>query len=124
MSLRPAVIFGILLLFALASACRKEQETSVLSHARMAELLTDFYLKEAVLQKSGVNTDSALTIMTHLRSAFAGQHGMADSVIDISFRYYLAHPQELDAIYETVIDSLSLREQRMSSQKTPKRPRR
>jgi hypothetical protein len=124
MTLRRIVIFGILLVFASVSACRKKQETAILSHARMAEMLTDFYLKESVLQKSGVNTDSALTIMTHLRSAFAGQHGMADSVIDISFRYYLAHPQELDAIYETVIDSLSLREQRMSSQKAPKRPKR
>jgi hypothetical protein len=122
MSLPRALLLSMILFVSALSACRKQQETGVLSHARMAELLTDFYLKEAVLQRSGVNTDSALIILTHLRSAFAGQQGIQDSIIDISFRYYLAHPEELDAIYETVIDTLSLREQRVSSKRTQKRP--
>jgi hypothetical protein len=39
--------------------------------------------------------------------------GLKDSVISKSYQYYLDHTTELESIYDAVIDSLSLREQRL-----------
>ncbi len=99
----------------LLTACGHKEQTGILDKDQMAALLTDFYMKEARMKGGNVTVDSAVLLFTHLRQRYAASHGFPDSIIDASFDHYLKHPVEMDEVFNRVIDSLSLREQRLGS---------
>ena len=78
----------------------------------MARALTQFYLTEAKINNLHVGQDSSLVLFKYFRERYAEQNHFADSVIDKSYRYYLDHPKDLNDIYDIIIDSLVLKEQR------------
>lgn len=102
--------FAIPILASLVMACSPSEDkpAAVLTHEEMTKVLTDFYLKEARVNSLMVEPDSAKTIFKRFRKQYAEKSGISDSVIDISYQYYLSRPQELNDIYNRVIDSLSL----------------
>ena len=83
----------------------------VLSKAEMTKILTDFYLKEARLNALRVAPDSTQKLMLYFRSQYAEQSGIPDSLVELSYQYYVEHPKDLAEIYDRIIDSLSLMEQ-------------
>jgi len=90
---------------------------------QMAELIMDLYLKEARMKEaSDITTDSSVLLFTHLRRQYATSHRFPDSLIDASFAWYLDRPREMDEVYDRVIDSLSLREQRIGPTQEPPGP--
>ncbi|MFM7194087.1 MAG: DUF4296 domain-containing protein [Bacteroidota bacterium] len=108
-------LLSILMMVLLLAACSSKAPSGVLDKDQMAELLTEFYLKEARMKAGNVTVDSAVLLFTRLRGQYAGSHGFPDSVIDASFEHYLNHPVEMDQVFDRVIDSLSLREQRLGT---------
>jgi hypothetical protein len=44
-------------------------------------------------------------------------------VLKKTYAYYLAHPAELEKIYDSVIDTLALREQRLKNEDNPNKAR-
>lgn len=81
----------------------------------MVVLFRDFYLREARLKERRVTEDSAVIVFTRLRKDVAQNTDIPDSLVDRSLHYYLGRPEVLNAIYDRVIDSLSLQEQRSKS---------
>ena len=111
----PFFMSPILMVLLLLAACSPKAPSGVLDKDQMAALLTDFYLKEARMKAGNITVDSAVLLFTRLREQYAGTHGFPNSVIDASFEHYLNHPVEMDQVFDRVIDSLSLREQRMGA---------
>lgn len=111
--IRLAIVF--LLSFTLFFSCSREETTGIMDKDQMAAMLVEFYLREARVKANTVTEDSAAVIFTHLRKAFAQKHGISDSIINLSYNYYLARPKELQDVYIRVIDTLALREQRTYS---------
>lgn len=81
----------------------------------MVELLRDFYLQEARFKEARLTEDSAVLVFTRLRGFYASRHGYGDSSIDRSMIYYLDRPDVLNRLYDRVIDSLMLQEQRLKA---------
>ena len=109
----PAIVFPVLLIIALGCAGLREKE--VLSEDQMVELLRDFYLQEARYKEARLTEDSAILVFTRLRGGYAASKGYSDSAIDRSMNYYLDHPEVLNTLYDRVIDSLVLQEQRLKA---------
>ena len=78
----------------------------------MTVMLTEFYLKEAKINQLGLPNDSAVLIFEYFKEKYASEVGKPDSVFQLSYQYYVDHPIELNKIYDRVIDSLTLSEQR------------
>jgi len=45
--------------------------------------------------------------------------GIPDSILKKTYSYYLAHPKELEQVYDAVIDTLVLRDQRIKKSPQP-----
>lgn len=109
--------FAVLILLAslIFQGCSQRTPEGVLTQDQMVILFRDFYLREARLKEARVTEDSAMIIFTRLRKDVARNTNIPDSLFDRSLHYYLGQPEMLNGIYDRVIDSLSLQEQRSKS---------
>lgn len=102
----------VLLLF-IASSCGKEKlPEGVLSKEELAALMVKIYLAEARLSVSLVPRDSADKLFHPFQEKLLKDKGLSDSGMSKTYQYYLSHPKDLELIYDSVIDTLSLREQK------------
>jgi len=79
----------------------------------MAAVIVDIYLAEARLNGSLMVRDSARQVFKPYEDKLLAQKGVNDSTLKKSYEYYLDHSSELEKIYDSVIDTLALREQRV-----------
>ena len=93
-------------------SCQEKQPEGLLSKQQMVSALLEFYQKEARFNTLGVSTDSTAALMHYYKLKYIQQHNLNDSAIDFSYQYYLSKPKLLSEIYDQVIDSLALREQK------------
>lgn len=103
-------------LFLLASlfSCSKEgKEEAPLTRDQMVSLMMDVYLAEARTTLLPIHRDSAYRLFLPYQDSLLRRHGIADSTLKKAYGYYLRHPAAFESIYDAIIDSLSLREQKM-----------
>ncbi len=118
--MRLASVVLFLLLCFISCEKREKQPQGILSKAQMVDWMIDIYLVEARIQVLPIMRDSAYKIFLPYQDSLMRKKGLQDSVLRKSYQYYLEHPVEFEALYDTVIDSLSLREQRLIPSLTPK----
>ncbi|NOT77114.1 MAG: DUF4296 domain-containing protein [Cyclobacteriaceae bacterium] len=106
---------GIVLMVILSTivSCKKDTEPGVLTQAQMVDFMLDMYLSEARLQMIPITRDSAFRLFIPRQDSLMRMKGITDSTLRRSYQYYLENPTKMEAIYDIVIDSLSLREQRL-----------
>jgi len=98
----------------LLGACQKEKApVGILSQAQMVDWMIDIYLAESRTNLMSISRDSAYKLFYPYPDSLMRRKGIQDSVLQKSYRYYIDHPAQLESIYDAVIDSLSLREQRL-----------
>jgi hypothetical protein len=113
---RACFLLFVLLFF----SCGKEKKpVGILSHQEMAGVIVDVYLAEARLNSNLMKRDSAKLVFKPYEDKLLLKKGLQDSVLKKSYLYYLDHSKELEEIYDSVIDTLALREQRAKIHTTP-----
>jgi hypothetical protein len=91
--------------------CRKEEKpASVLNREQLAGLMVQLYLAEAKLNGYSISKDSAAKLFIPFEEKLLKQYGLTSAQLHQTYQYYFDHPEELEKVYEVVIDSLSLRE--------------
>lgn len=80
----------------------------------MVKILTEVYIQEEKVGRLGIRYDSAVIVMSEQKKRVFEQMDVKDSVFNRSLNYYWDRPKELERIYNIMIDSLNLREQKMS----------
>lgn len=106
------VVFAFLLVYGL-SACKTDiKPPGVMEQGKLAELLVDMYAGEARMSGIPIMSDSAYKLFSPFEEKLLQKKGISDSVMKITFRYYVDHPVELEQVYDVVIDTLSLREKK------------
>lgn len=104
----------LVMIFSVAFSCQKEKPTQgILTKAQMADWMMAMYLAEARILTLPMVRDSAYKLFVPYEDSLLRRKSFQDSTLEKSYQYYLEHPQELETIYDIVIDSLSLREQRL-----------
>src|SRR6267154_6412465 len=91
---------------------KKPQE--VLTQPQLAALLVDIYMAEARLDKLPIAKDSSIRFFVPFEQKMLQAKGIPDSILRKTYSYYLANPKEREQIYDSVIDTLTLREQVLS----------
>ncbi len=79
----------------------------------MVAALTEIYLSEQKVNRLGIPRDSAEREFERFKQVIFKNIGISDSIFKRSFDYYMDRPAEMEEIYTALVDSLSLREQRL-----------
>jgi hypothetical protein len=103
----------VVLIASLFSCKQEQKEVAPLSKDQMVSLMMEIYLAEARTAMVPVGKDSAYRLFVPHQDSLMQRMGIQDSTLRASYSYYLKHPADLEAIYDAIIDSLSLREQRL-----------
>lgn len=114
----PAVV--VIALLAAAGCSKNAEPAGLLSQEEMVRTMTDMYLVEQKVSTVGVTRDSTILLMRYMTPTVFKDAGTNDSIFRLSFDYYMEHPKLMEEIYNALIDSLNLREQRMISNEVKK----
>lgn len=107
--------FGLLVLILIygSGACTQNKKPNgVLDEKQLADLMVEMYTGEARMTNLSLLNDSAIKLFRPFEEALLQKKGISDSIMKVTFRYYVEHPVELERVYDVVIDSLSLREKK------------
>jgi hypothetical protein len=102
----------VLFLGSVACSSSKKPE-GVLTQAQLSNLLIDVYLSEARIESITLPKDSLMRFFVPHEQKILQARGIPDSILKITYEYYLAHTKELEQVYDAMIDTLVLRDQRI-----------
>lgn len=105
-------IFILSILVGLFSCETRERPKEILSQEQLSALLVDVYLAEARLGAMPQPVDSTIRYFIPFEEKLLKRHGIPDSVLRKTYAYYIENPKELELVYTSVIDTLTLREQK------------
>jgi hypothetical protein len=91
---------------------KKEMPKGALSQAELTSFLIEMYVAEAHLDAITMPKDSAIKLLIPHEEKLKAKFAISDSTLKITYQYYLENPQELETVYDALIDSLSLKEQK------------
>ncbi len=102
----------LLVLIGSFSACmeKKEIPKDILPKSVMTSLLIEKHISETRAASQSLTADSAKALYDALQNIVYKKHQVDSAKFNRSFRYYSEHVEDLDQIYATIVDSLSLRE--------------
>jgi len=106
------LLIGFLFLGWVACSSPKRPE-GVLTQLQLSALLIDVYLAEARLDPMPIPKDSSIRFFIPFEQKLLQEKGIPDSTLKMTYSYYLANPKELEQVYDAVIDTLVLRDQRI-----------
>lgn len=116
-----SLVFALLSLLLMDSCtAEKEEKQAPLSKDEMVRVMMEIYLAEARLSVLPVDRDSAYRLFIPFQDSLLYHRGIKDSTLRSAYDYYLNRPDELEQIYDQLIDSLSLREQRRRGHPDPR----
>lgn len=117
-----AGLICMLIFLVFVSGCQQEKRPpGVLNKQEYAEYLVNIYVAEAKLNSYMITADSAMKLFQPFETALQQKFGKSDSVIQETYLWYQAHPEDWAEVYTAVIDSLNLREQKAKT--LPLQPR-
>ncbi len=101
----------------LSTSCSKKQpQEEILPQDKLVNIMIEFYLAESRLGKLSIKQDSANKLFIPFEESVLRKYEVSDSALSKTYQYYYDHPTEMEKIYEVVLDSLSLRERKASSE--------
>lgn len=114
----------LFLLLVLVSCSKKNpgRPDDVLSKPEMVEILQEIYLKEAKISKLSLPFDSSQALYEKVEKELFLKYDIKDSVYERSMNWYYENPEELQDVYEVLVDSLMVLEKRNQEVIGPQRP--
>jgi len=107
-------IFFLLIIFSLS--CQKKQVTpkGILPQEKMVAIFIDLHITESKISALNLKRDSSKMLFSHYEQEVYNKHNVSEDVYRNSYAYYIENVNEMESIYDTVIDSLSLRERMLN----------
>lgn len=109
---RANILLAFCMIIFFSCSQKPDHPAGILSQEQMAKAMTEFYLKEVKITTLRLHADSALDLFQLFKQKYAEENNIPDSLLEESYQYYLGSPSELSEIYDRIIDSLALAEQR------------
>lgn len=88
----------------------------LLPRDEMVRLLIDLHLTEARVEAARMQPDSARVLFRQQAKDLYQRHHTDETTFEESMRYYAIHGKDLEEIYGTVVDSISMRQAQLPGQ--------
>jgi cAMP phosphodiesterase len=104
------------------ASCGKAERPpeDILTTDEMVAVMAELYIAEQKISTLGISRDSLRHVFGAMEEEIFDKMNTKDSVFRKSLDYYMARPRTLEHIYTALIDSLNLREQRISTGDRPR----
>ena len=109
---RGFVYFLSILLISFSCNSSTSVPDDVLGKEEMSNILLHIYIAEAKFSTSKKNKQSPKELMIAYEKQLYEENNISDSIYMQSMAWYLSNPKILNEVYEVVMDSLRLREQK------------
>lgn len=110
------IVLLVLVSCCLWSCDSNERPQGILSEKEMVPMLIDVYISEGRVSSLSLKRDSSLKVFEDLEVKLFEKYNTTDSIYRASMIYYYDRPKQMEKIYEVVLDSLNLREQRLKDE--------
>ncbi|MCS6824471.1 MAG: DUF4296 domain-containing protein [Cytophagaceae bacterium] len=108
-------MISLFIVFLFLLACNEHDEQpppGILSKEKMITVLIDIYLTESAISLKNITRDSSVALYSLYEKEIFKKHNISDSVFYRSREFYYNHPKMYYSIYESLVDSLSMRQAR------------
>ncbi len=109
------IFLVLVLLMSFACVKKEKQPENLMTKQEMINFLIDLHIIEARLNMSRIPDDTVKLFFNQVEDSLFRKHQVTDSMYYKSYQYYLEHIDEMESIYEAVVDSLSLRERMLNN---------
>ncbi|RIJ41782.1 DUF4296 domain-containing protein [Pontibacter oryzae] len=105
-------LFCILFCLSLLGCQRQNDKKpdNLIPESKLVPILADIHMTEALIESNVIYPDTALMVFNKEQEEIFEKYGVTSESFKETYRYYLQNLTEMDALYETVVDTLSLRE--------------
>ena len=108
------MIFSLIGLFSCAEE-KKKLPAGLLPPAKLTSILADIHIAEAQVENMRLSPDTAKVVFDRLQADVLKKYGVPEKQFTKTYTYYLNHLNDLDKIYEGLVDTLTMREVQLSS---------
>jgi hypothetical protein len=110
-------IFKIFLLSWILVGCSKSNEVpeDIVAKDKLVPLMLDIYLAEVKLSNLKIVRDTAVSIFETYEGYLFEKHNIDREQYMKSMTYYYDHTEELELIYEALLDTLTVRETKLKA---------
>ncbi|MDG2342446.1 MAG: DUF4296 domain-containing protein [Cytophagales bacterium] len=109
--------YFIILTFFIIISCDDEKEVNVIEKGKMAKILLEMHLSEESIDMLKFKKDTLNALFSEKEKEIFEKHSITEKEYRESYSYYFFNPQELEQIYEELIDSLLLYQQTFQNEK-------
>lgn len=105
-------LFCILFCLSLLGCQRQNDKKpeNLIPESKLVPILADIHMAEALIETNVIYPDTALMVFTKEQREIFKKYGVTQGEFKKTYRYYLRNLTAMDALYESVVDTLSLRE--------------
>lgn len=109
--------FLIVPIIAFTGSCERKEFTpeGVIPKDKMISIFIDMHIMESQISTLNLKRDSSKILFKHYEQKVFEKHNVQDSIYHHSYNYYLYNVNDMEKIYDAVIDSLSLHERIVKS---------
>lgn len=102
--------FSLLGLLSCAEDEKPEIPADLLPAARLSSILADIHIAESRVEQMRLSPDTASVVYKRLQTDIFKKHHVTEAEFSRTYDFYLDHINELDKVYEGLVDTLGMRE--------------
>lgn len=81
----------------------------------MVRILADIHVMESLIEANVPNSDTAMMVYNREHKAILQKHNVTRDQFYSTYNYYGKNLEQMDKLYETVLDTLTAREAKLAS---------
>ena len=105
------VKYFYLLTFFIITSCQTDEKQDLIDKQMMVQILIDMHLAEESIENLKYGNDTLEALFHKKETEILGKYNTTEELYRKSYSYYFFEPEELDKIYEVMLDSLLLYQQ-------------
>ena len=102
------VKYFCLLTFFIITSCQFEEKQDLIDKDMMVQILIDMHLAEESIEQLKYEKDTLEALFSRKEMEILDKYNISEELYRRSYSYYFFEPEELDKIYEVMLDSLLL----------------
>ncbi|MFZ9045682.1 MAG: DUF4296 domain-containing protein [Cyclobacteriaceae bacterium] len=103
-------LFFLIIIISAACSGKNEIPEDIYSKEKMVDVLIEIHLLEQKLDQLGISYDSQKVMYNHFEALIFDKYQIDTVQYRKSINFYFENVQDLETIYEVIVDSLSVRE--------------